>query len=186
MVIRFCAKKATDVVNVSSFLLVLAAFMLAMVFAGCGNNVLEKDDSGTGFSSEVETQMADHEDMEEENDSMNMIVQVGESTFTATLEENGAVDALVDILEQEPLTIQMRDYSGFEKVGSLGENLPANDQYMTTQIGDLVLYQGNQVAMFYGSNSWSYTRIGRIDDLTDWKKALGKGDVLVTFSLADQ
>lgn len=116
---------------------------------------------------------------------MNMIVQVGGSTFTASLEENAAVDALVEMMEQEPVTIQMRDYSGFEKVGSLGTSLPASNRQTTTQAGDIVLYEGNQIVMFYGSNSWSYTRLGHVDDLTGWEKALGSGDVTVTFSLED-
>ena len=119
----------------------------------------------------------------EENRVMNMIVQAGGSTFAATLEENAAVDALVKMMEQGPVTIQMRDYSGFEKVGSLEASLPASNQQTTTQAGDIVLYQGNQIVMFYGSNSWSYTRLGHIGDLTGWEEALGGGDVTVTFSL---
>ena len=95
----------------------------------------------------------DSETMEEENSVRNMIVQVGGSTFTAALEENAAVDALVEMMEQGPVTIQMRDCSGFEKVGSLGASLPASNQQTTTQAGDIVLYQGNQIVMFYGSNS---------------------------------
>ena len=81
------------------------------------------------------------------------------------------------------LTIQMSDYGGFEKVGSLGQSLPTGNSQTTTQAGDIVLYQGNQVVIFYGSNSWSYTRLGKIDDLTGWEEALGGGDITVTFSL---
>ena len=95
------------------------------------------------------------------------------------------MDALVEMLEQDPLTIQMRDYSGFEKVGPLGTDLPASNRHITVQSGDIVLYQGDQIVMFYGSNSWSYTRLGHIDDLTGWEEALGSGDVTVTFSLED-
>ena len=116
---------------------------------------------------------------------MQMNVQVGGSNFTATLEENAAVDALVEMMEQGPVTIQMSDYSGFEKVGPLGTSLPTSNQQTTTQAGDIVLYQGNQIVMFYGPNSWSYTRLGHIDDLTGWEEALGSGDVTVTFSLED-
>ena len=136
-------------------------------------------------SVESESQTTDRETMAEEISAMNMMVQVGGSTFTATLEENTAVDALVEMMEQEPVTIQMSDYSGFEKVGPLGTSLPTSNQQTTTQAGDIVLYQGNQIVMFYGSNSWSYTRLGHIDDLTGWEEALGSGDVTVTFSLED-
>ena len=141
----------------------------------------EESDSSTA----PESGDAENGQLEEENSEMQMNVQVGGSNFTATLEENEAVDALVDMMEQGPVTIQMSDYSGFEKVGPLGTSIPASNQQTTTQAGDIVLYQGNQIVMFYGSNSWSYTRLGHIDDLTGWEEALGSGDVTVTFSLED-
>lgn len=114
---------------------------------------------------------------------MKMNVQVGGTAFTATLEQNAAVDALVDMMRDDPVVLQMSDYSGFEKVGSLGTSLPASNSQTTTQAGDIVLYGGNQIVIFYGSNSWSYTRLGKIDDLTGWEDALGSGDVTVTFSV---
>lgn len=127
----------------------------------------------------------DNTENEEELTEMKMTVQVGESTFTATLEENAAVDALVEMMEHGSVTIQMSDYAGFEKVGALGSSLPTSNRQTTTQAGDIVLYQGNQIVLFYGSNFWSYTRLGKIDDLTGWTEALGGGDVSVTFSLGD-
>ena len=131
----------------------------------------------------LEIRQWDNTGSEEESTEMKMTVQVGESTFTATLEDNAAVDALVEMMEHGPVTIQMSDYAGFEKVGALGTSLPTSNSQTTTQAGDIVLYQGNQIVMFYGSNSWSYTRLGTIDDLTSWTEALGSGDVSVTFSL---
>lgn len=119
----------------------------------------------------------------EENTVTNMNVQVGDVVFSATLEENEAVSALVEMMRENPVVIQMSDYSGFEKVGSLGTSLPASNSQTTTQTGDIVLYNGNQIVIFYGSNSWSYTRLGHIDDLTGWEDALGSGDVTVIFSL---
>jgi hypothetical protein len=119
----------------------------------------------------------------EENEVTNMNVQVADVVFSATLEENEAVSALVKMMRESPVVIQMSDYSGFEKVGPLGTSLPANNSQTTTQAGDIVLYNGNQIVIFYGSNSWSYTRLGHIDDLTGWEEALGSGDVTVTFSL---
>ena len=119
----------------------------------------------------------------EENKVANMNVQVGDVVFSATLEENEAVSALVEMMRESPVVIQMSDYSGFEKVGPLGTSLPVNNSQTTTQAGDIVLYNGNQIVIFYGSNSWSYTRLGHIDDLTGWEDALGSGDVTVIFSL---
>ena len=116
---------------------------------------------------------------------MQMNVNVNGSDLTATLEQNTAVDSLVEMLRDGPLTLELSDYAGFEKVGPLGTSLPTSNQQTTTQAGDIVLYQGNQIVMFYGSNSWSYTRLGHIDDLTVWEEALGSGDVTVTFSLED-
>lgn len=114
---------------------------------------------------------------------MNMKVQVGDAVFSATLEENEAVASFVEMMRENPVSIQMSDYSGFEKVGSLGTSLPASNSQTTTHAGDIVLYNGNQIVIFYGSNSWSYTRLGHVDDLTGWEEALGSGDVTVTFSL---
>ena len=108
-------------------------------------------------------------------------VEVSGRVFTATLESNAAAQAFADML---PLTVAMSDYGGFEKVGSLGTRLPASNSQMTTSAGDIVLYNSNQIVVFYGSNSWSYTRLARIDDLDGWSAALGGGSVDITFSLA--
>ena len=110
-------------------------------------------------------------------------VHIGSQTFSATFAENVGAQALKELLAGGDITIQMRDYGGFEKVGPLGQSLPTSNSQTTTQSGDIVLYQGNQVVIFYGSNAWSYTRLGKIDDLTGWVEALGNGDVSVTFSL---
>lgn len=110
-------------------------------------------------------------------------VTVGGKTFSAVFAENAGAQALKELLAGGDLTISMSDYAGFEKVGSLGRSLPTENSQTTTQAGDIVLYQGNQIVIFYGSNSWSYTRLGKIENLTGWQEALGSGDVTVTFSL---
>ena len=117
-----------------------------------------------------------------EDTAMKMKIEVNGSLFTATLADNAAADALADWVEEGPVTLELSDYAGFEKVGPLGRSLPASDS-QTTHAGDIVLYQGDQIVLFYGSNSWSYTRLGRIDDLTGWEDALGGGDVTITLSL---
>lgn len=109
-------------------------------------------------------------------------LQIGNREFAASLENNETVSTL---LKHLPLTIEMEDYSGFEKVGSLGMKLPSNDRQMTTNPGDIVLYNGNQIVIFYGSNSWSYTKIGTIEDLSGWKEALGSQNVSVKFSIKE-
>lgn len=104
-------------------------------------------------------------------------------TFPATFADNQGAEALADLLTDGPLTLSLSDYGGFEKVGSLGQSLPTSDTQTTTQAGDIVLYQGSQIVLFYGSNSWSYTRLGRVTDLTGWQEALGHGDITATLSL---
>ena len=100
-------------------------------------------------------------------------------------EENESVGALMDMCKDSPLEIQMSMYGGFEQVGSLGTNLPRNDSQTTTSSGDIVLYSGNQIVVFYGSNSWSYTRLGHITDQDNEGMAelLSQGDVTITISV---
>lgn len=167
--------------------IIMLMLALNTLLTGCekdmsSENTTEITSSVTTETSSVTDEMQITEGNEEE-EAMKMNVQVGGRTFTATLEDNAAANALVEMMEKTPVTIEMSDYSGFEKVGSLGQSLPASNSQTTTQPGDIVLYQGNQIVIFYGTNSWSYTRLGRIDDLTGWEDALGSGDVTVTFSL---
>ena len=128
--------------------------------------------------------------MEKDNETeqiteMKMNVSIGGKTFTATLENSDTVREFVEMMREAPVSVEMRDYSGFEKVGGLGRSLTANDSQTTTVAGDVVLYCGDQIVMFYGSNSWSYTRLGHIDDLTGWEDALGSGNVTAVFTLAE-
>lgn len=119
----------------------------------------------------------------EENTMRSIQIAVGNEVFSATLENNDAANSFVQLLQSAPVVIQMSDYSGFEKVGALGTSLPESNRQITAQSGDIILYNGNQICVFYGSNSWSYTKLGRIDDLSGWVQALGSGDVTLTFSL---
>ena len=95
-----------------------------------------------------------------------------------------AVEALKDLCRNQPLTIQMSMYGGFEQVGSIGTALPQNDVQTTTTAGDIVLYSGDQMVVFYGSNTWAYTRLGHITDKTQAELAelLSNGNVTVTLS----
>ncbi len=114
-----------------------------------------------------------------------MRIQVGDVTFTAELADNSSVDALKEKLAEGPLTIDMQDYANMEKVGSLGFNLPTNDEQISTGPGDLILYLGNSFVIYYDTNSWNFTRLGKIKDVTadELKEALGSGDVTVTLSM---
>ena len=110
-------------------------------------------------------------------------ITVGDEELLATFEDNPSAEEFRDLLAQGPVTVEMDDYGGFEKVGPLGTTLTRSDQQITTQPGDVILYQGNQVTIYYGTNTWSFTRLARIDDPTDLREKLGDGTVSVTFSL---
>ncbi len=109
----------------------------------------------------------------------------GKDYMTATLVDNEATRSLVKILNSGPITISMSDYGGFEKVGALPQSLPTSNSQITTEAGDIMLYQGNNMVIFYGSNSWSYTRLGKIDgaDTESLRRFLGSGNVSLTISI---
>ncbi len=106
-------------------------------------------------------------------------------TYSATLADNSSAKAFAELLKSGPLTVSAHDYGSFEKVGELGRSLPRNDEQITTSPGDIILYQGNQITVYYAQNSWSFTRLGRVDDPSGLREALGDGDVEITFQLAD-
>ena len=114
-----------------------------------------------------------------------MTISANGHVFTATLEENSSAQALKDMLRQGPLTIDMRDYANMEKVGEIGADLPTNDEQISTVPGDIILYQGNSLVIYYDTNDWNFTRLGKIENVTgeELKEALGDGDVTVTFTL---
>ena len=109
---------------------------------------------------------------------------INDREIAVNWEDNESVKALIDLASSGPLTVQMSMYGGFEQVGSLGTTLPRNDSQTTTQSGDIVLYSGNQIVIFYGSNSWAYTRLGKVADQSpaEMKTLLGSGDVIVALS----
>ena len=114
-------------------------------------------------------------------------ITVSGNTLPVKIEDNEATKALVAALNEASLTYEAHDYGGFEKVGALGRTLPSSDTRITTQAGDVILYSGNQIVLFYGSNTWSYTRIGQmqygsLDELKSFLKA-GEGNISVTLSL---
>lgn len=114
-----------------------------------------------------------------------MKITAGDTVFTAELADNSSVEALKTLLAEDPLTIEMSDYASMEKVGPIGQDLPRNDEQISTDAGDIILYQGNSLVIYYGTNSWNFTRIGKINGVTKQEllDAFGDGDVTVTFSL---
>ena len=127
------------------------------------------------------------EPVEEEVKEKMLKMMIGDTEVSVDWENNESAEALKDLCAEEPLVIQMSMYGGFEQVGSIGTRLPSDDEQTSTSAGDIVLYSSNQIVVFYGSNSWAYTRLGHITDqdaagMTD---LLGNGDVTITISLED-
>ena len=122
-------------------------------------------------------------------DKMKIKIQItsnsGAHTLNATLCDNSSGVAFYEFLKKGALTIKMKEYGNFEKIGSLGTTLPTNDTYITANVGDILLYQGNQISLFYNTNSWSYTQLGKIDGPTqnELKSILDKNDITAVFEI---
>jgi hypothetical protein len=133
---------------------------------------------------------ASHEERNEQEDVLmpeTIKITVSGKSLPVKIVDNEATKALVAALREASISYEADDYGGFEKVGPLGRSLPTGNAQITTQPGDVILYSGNQIVLFYGSNSWSYTRIGKIeygtlDELKSFLKA-GEGKIKVTLSL---
>ena len=117
--------------------------------------------------------------------SMKLKIHVNDTTFTATLADNSSAEALAEYLSQGDLTLDMEDFSNFEKVADLPTTLPHNDTQIDTDAGDIILYQGKSITIYYDKNSWNFTRLGKIDNVNKirLKQILGDGNATVTFSV---
>ncbi len=124
-------------------------------------------------------QQAAEEPVEEEVKEKMLKMMIGDKEVSVDWENNESAEALKDLCAEEPLVIQMSMYGGFEQVGSIGTRLPSDDEQTSTSAGDIVLYSSNQIVVFYGSNSWAYTRLGHITD----QDAAGMTDLLGGMSL---
>ena len=143
------------------------------------NGAVETEDG----SGDVPAKTVVDEKIEKEKDIM--YITAGDITMTMKLTDNASAEAFRGLAASGPFTVEMKAYGGFEQVGALGESLPAADKQILAEPGDVMLYQRNSVTIFYGTNSWSYTRLGKIENM-DQKKLMeifGDGDVIVTFSL---
>ncbi|MDC4233732.1 cyclophilin-like fold protein [Actinomyces sp. B33] len=112
-----------------------------------------------------------------------MYITANGNRFEVKLENNSSAVALAKALKSGPITIEASDYGNFEKVGDLGMTLPTNDRQITTAPGDVILYQGDKIAVYYDTNSWGFTKLGHIDDSENIKEKLGSGSVELTLSL---
>ena len=193
-------KKVRDIITMSLLVFVLAACNSSSqdVYEELSKTEITDNgpaESNTDIIKQIEeTKSSDDETddqkqtivMNDSNDfekDANMIMTIGDTKVDVSWEDNDSVRELKELAEKN-LLIQMSMYGGFEQVGSIGQSVTRNDKQTTTEPGDIVLYSGNQLAVFYGSNSWSYTRLGKIN-LSDeeLENLLGNGDVTITLSM---
>ena len=168
--------------------------LLALSLTGCGNRPYVPDTEmpvPTADEAPMENQQITQPPIQERPEEEAMQVQeepilkitVGEYEWTATFADNCAAEEFQQLLAQGAISVEMEDYGGFEKVGALGTTLTRDDQQITTEPGDIILYQGNQITIYYGTNTWSFTKLAHIDDPTDLQEKLGEGTVEAVFSL---
>ncbi len=148
-------------------------------------NVVTASENGEDTSADNKSAPAETGNSTEYMEDSTIKITAGNITFTATLTDNSSAEALKELLAEGPLTINMSDYAGMEKVGPIGTDLPRNEEQISTEAGDIILYQGNSLVIYYDTNSWNFTRIGKIEGVTgeELLDALGSEDVTVTFSL---
>ena len=112
-------------------------------------------------------------------------IEANGKSFSAVLEDNSSAKTLAEKLASGPVTVEMQDYGNFEKVGPLPWSLPQNDAQITTEPGDVILYQGDKITIYYDKNSWSFTHLAKIANVTreELLDAFGSGDVTVTLRI---
>lgn len=156
------------------FLLVIC-FLLVCMSACESESAAESFDAAGSGGTQISGIIAENNSVKE------LKIKINETDIAVNWEDNESTTALKELVSEEPLTVQMTMYGGFEQVGSLGTNLPRNDVQTITHAGDVVLYSGNQIVIFYGSNSWAYTKLGHVDlSVSEMTELLSNGDVTIT------
>lgn len=163
---------------------IIGALFVSLCLTACGTGQVEPD------SAPLRERLLEQEPDYEEQDMQTLAeektmlkIMVGDYELTATFEDNSSAVEFRDLLAQGPITVEMEDYGGFEKVGPLGTTLTKNDTRIIAEPGDVILYQGNQITIYYGTNAWNFTRLARIDDPAGLQEKLGDGAITATFSL---
>lgn len=172
---------------------IAAAIGLTLLLAGCAGagSSLAGSSGSQSAPQEPATAMSARQsdaasDMQEDNDeeTIEMKLNIAGTDVAVAWEDNQAVAELKALAADGPVTVELHRYGGFEQVGPLGTSLTSSDVQITTESGDIVLYAGDQISIFYGPNSWSYTRLGHItnktvDEMTD---LLANSDVGITIT----
>ena len=168
-----------------TFLFICMFSLLAL--SACGSETSPQSEYNTGSQENVVSESSELQSAKAEENKVKpeLTMKINGKTVTAEWEDNESVSALKELASESPITIQTSLYGGFEQVGSIGHSLPRNDERITAQAGDIVLYSGNQLVVFYGSNTWAYTRLGHITDKTpsELTALLGNDNATITISV---
>ena len=169
---------------------IIVLIIMTLALSGCTSHGIKPAESQTAPSQSETVAVEENTTAEEDSTKMvsteedstemtnTMQLLIGETEVPVTWDDNASVAALRDL---RPLTIQLSMYGGFEQVGPIGQSIVRDDKQTTTNYGDIVLYSGNQIVVFYGSNSWAYTKLGHIDlSQQEMSDLLGGGDVSIT------
>ena len=153
-------------------------FLISLFFVACSSDAA----SSSPTAAKISAQSGNTPSSEA---VMKLKIRVNDTTFTATLNDNSSAKALVELLQKGDLTLDMEDFSNFEKVADLPVTLPRNDTPTDTDAGDLILYLGKRIVIYYDKNSWDFTPLGKIDNVNKkrLKQILGDGNATVTFSV---
>ncbi len=162
---------------------VLLIAVCCILFSACNSERSETETTAVTATQPITNTITEAQKQETQTQSIEQTATT-EETAALQMKDNESVQALKEFCSNQPLMIQMSRYGGFEQVGSIGTDLPQNDVSTTTSSGDIVLYSGNQMVVFYGSNTWAYTRLGHITDKTqaELTELLSNGNVTITLS----
>ena len=166
--------------------LIIIALIIAIILNNKQNINVTTETNATKTENVTETLIQEQVTKKIKEENIDMIkIKVNNNVLEVKLENNEATKSLVERLKNGDITVNANEYGGFEKVGNLGFSLPRNDTSITTSAGDIVLYQGNQISLFYNSNSWSYTKLGKVQNVNsrELKNILSSGDVTLVLSL---
>lgn len=141
--------------------IILLLCIISMAACSQDQNVTETADQTVEETADLQDAESSGE-TDDDGESVTMKMRINDTEVNVSWEKNASAKALAEMTKQGPVTIQMNAYGGFEQVGPIGTTLPSNDTSIKTHAGDIMLYTSDQMVIFYGSNSWSYTRLGKI------------------------
>ena len=164
---------------------VFLPLILLIFLTGCkniGEKTINWDEDIKAQNKQTEQTIPD-DDKYDMTPTATVVLKAGDRYFTIRLEDNSSADAFFEEINHNPLVVEMHDYGNFEKVGDLPWELPTNDEEITTSPGDLILYQGNQITVYYNENTLKFTKLGHITASQDEIKKIfgGMEDITAEF-----